>query len=114
MALLALMACQTTNTAHEPFIEVLVDSTTDDPTATPSITLPDARYDVTPQFPSFILENTGADILYITPAPPAGEGSALVFDIPSYTQLLGQKMPVEPGPAPYVAMVFRHHSPTLR
>jgi hypothetical protein len=97
LALLALMACQTTNTAHEPFIEVLVDSTTDDPTATPSITLPDARYDVTPQFASFVLENTGADILYITPAPPEGEGSELlVFDIPSYTQLLpGQKMPVE-------------------
>jgi hypothetical protein len=93
---LIVAACTTTYEQHEPFVEVVVEDT-ESTDGTPTITLADARYDTTPQFSSFILENTGADVLFITPAPPVGIGSdLLIFEIPSYTVLLpGQKMPVE-------------------
>jgi hypothetical protein len=84
---LLLLGCQAEVASHLPQVRLNRGS----------VDLPEARYDVTPQFASFTITNRGADVVYLSLDNPVGDGAELVqLSILPFTTLTpGQTRAVE-------------------
>jgi hypothetical protein len=71
LATLLLTSCSLFQTAVEPH-EVFIRFSPQ------TVDLPVSTYKVRPQFRSFLIENLGADTLYVSTDPPTGDGADLV------------------------------------